>query len=251
MVDSHSALRPGVARSPRGGGASSFGLGLAAALLRGRRCFLVALLGAPIGCGDDSGSSLTVTPTSDSARADDTGSTGEDATDSSEPDTATSPLDTGRDTGSPIVDTGRDTGTPPADTRPVETGPLCSGGKSDCHGSCIDLLGTDSRNCGRCGNVCGVIGTGGPDCKAGACYCASGLCEGSFTHCIPPEVDCLGGCHDYATDPLACGACGVVCAAGETCSAGKCCVGAVCSSCGDGKCRSPYEDKTSCPADCH
>jgi len=45
---------------------------------------------------------------------------------------------------------------------------------------------------------------------------------GADTGCPGGRTRCNGICQDLATDPLNCGACGVVCKVGESCSAGTC-----------------------------
>lgn len=145
----------------------------------------------------------------------------------------------------PMVDAVR-----PADSdgsMPDAGGP-CPEGLFDCNGRCLNLRGDDRSHCGRCGRRCYNYSDA---CRAGACACTSGTCEGTALHCVGGATICpWGQCADLQTDPYSCGACGVVCAAHETCSSGRCCAGGACSSCGDGRCRQPYEDPTSCPRDC-
>ena len=50
----------------------------------------------------------------------------------------------------------------------------CTKGKTKCGSACVNLVG-DRRNCGRCGNACGVSEVcGGGACIAGCTVCASG-----------------------------------------------------------------------------
>ncbi|MET0388568.1 MAG: zinc-dependent metalloprotease family protein [Polyangiales bacterium] len=74
-----------------------------------------------------------------------------------------------------------------------------------CGGLCTDLR-VDARNCGGCGQDCGVGGT----CVAGACVCPSNLSA------------CAGGCADLVNDRNHCGLCGKACGPTERCQLGQC-----------------------------
>ena len=117
-----------------------------------------------------------------------------------------------------------------------------------CGAQCIDSW-TDESNCGACGTVC----TGGKQCYAGTCKCATGQVEcggvctnlGTNTNCsgcgiaCPADKTCSQGacvcksgtklcpgsgtvCIDTQNDKSNCGACGVVCVGNKTCQAGVC-----------------------------
>lgn len=86
---------------------------------------------------------------------------------------------------------------------------ICSGGRTECDGVCVDLL-TDPNHCNECGNVC-------PD--GGAC--AEGVC------CEPGLAACGAACVDLADDPENCGSCGNSCldfpnTTSGTCEEGTC-----------------------------
>jgi hypothetical protein len=91
---------------------------------------------------------------------------------------------------------------------------LTACGRTTCGGEdagpgayCVDPQ-TDTRNCGRCGEVC----PDGQLCSAGRCVmpCASG-----FTLCSST-------CRDLQTDLAHCGLCGNACSSTQTCTAGRC-----------------------------
>jgi len=75
---------------------------------------------------------------------------------------------------------------------------------TQCGSACVNV-GTDSKNCGKCGNACAA----GESCSGGSCACAAGK-------------QCGGACTDIGSDAKNCGACGHVCAADESCTAGSC-----------------------------
>src|SRR5262249_40102342 len=90
--------------------------------------------------------------------------------------------------------------------KPSGAGSTCSSGQTDCgNGSCVNLMGNDSQNCGACGNKCGA----GSSCQNGTCSCAS------------PLLKCNGAC--VQQDNGNCGQCGHTCT-GSTpmCSGGTC-----------------------------
>ena len=118
----------------------------------------------------------------------------------------------------------------------------CDNGFSDCNGNpkdgCEVGTGSDVKNCGMCGNVCGQ----GLACINSSCTCqqcnipnARTKCvnlQCVFDACLPGFSNCnnnLGdGCEvDLSMDPKNCGACGVVCPNNM-----PACVGAVCSNAG-------------------
>ncbi len=79
-----------------------------------------------------------------------------------------------------------------------------------CNGKCV-AIGSDTANCGACGNVC--MGAGA--------YCNAGRCA-----CVGALVDYCGGlgCTDVSSDVNNCGACAFVCdpAQFNACSSGAC-----------------------------
>ena len=84
-------------------------------------------------------------------------------------------------------------------------GVVCTSGKTECTGTCVDLQ-TDDANCGACGTAC----TGGKTCQSGSCTCPSG------------KEDCSGTCVDTQTDPANCGTCANTCSEGQVCAEGIC-----------------------------
>ena len=120
----------------------------------------------------------------------------------------------------------------------------CADGYCDANGDLSDgcevnAKGSDSNNCGACGNVCGV----GEHCSDGVCRnsCVDGetFCNGvcrrlgdlhmaSCDACAADYCNNDGnldnGCEIYTkgTDVNNCGACGNVCGAGQACSNGTC-----------------------------
>ena len=104
------------------------------------------------------------------------------------------------------------------------------------NGSCVDLQ-SDAQNCGAPGNVC-VANNATATCSVGQCgigACISGATSGSNGQCACPtgSTACAASgtplCTVLSTDSNNCGACGIVCAAGQLCQAGKC------QSCGSGQ----------------
>jgi hypothetical protein len=91
----------------------------------------------------------------------------------------------------------------------------------------------DSECCaGSCaGNICQPA----CDADAGACGCAAG------------QVDCGGTCADLASDPMNCGACGMMCQPGGACVSGACMQPPV--SCTDGM-RNGAETDVDCGGSC-
>ena len=99
---------------------------------------------------------------------------------------------------------------------PPEAPTGCNEGLTLCNGECLVIDGGDPFNCGGCGVACAAGGS-----------CFNGVC-------VPPEEvppqsggcgegmpSCGGVCTDLLTDPLNCGACGVVCA-DSACAGGEC-----------------------------
>jgi len=114
----------------------------------------------------------------------------------------------------------------------------CSAGFGDCDGAlangCETTLGSDAKNCGQCGNVCGpreVCVNGGCTCQKcslphARTRCANQMCV--FDVCLPGFGDCNGNQNDGCetpvnADPKNCGGCGLACG-GKTpfCEGGKC-----------------------------
>jgi hypothetical protein len=81
--------------------------------------------------------------------------------------------------------------------------PACCKG-TVCGASCTDT-GSDSANCGACGNACAK----GASCNNGKCS----ACQGTV---------CGDSCVKLESDASNCGACGKACKAGETCVDGTC-----------------------------
>lgn len=83
---------------------------------------------------------------------------------------------------------------------------------------------TDNANCGACGKACGL----GQVCSGGQC---GSTCTSAQTLCVPGSdagADASAGdsgapyCANLQADNDNCGACGVVCSAGQTCVSGAC-----------------------------
>lgn len=86
-----------------------------------------------------------------------------------------------------------------------------SGGNRSCINTQVDVT-----NCGACGETCASEEL----CVRGLCVCES---TGGTQQCGEDDTCCPGaGCRNLDTDPLHCGACGVVCGAGESCVSGAC-----------------------------
>ena len=111
--------------------------------------------------------------------------------------------------------------------------------------TCTDL-GSDSSNCGSCGNACsGETVCQGGKCKpcpsglafcvgwcvdlatntanCGACgnFCMGGVCDGGICTCQGGSTWCGSACVDLATDTQNCGKCGNSCGA-SSCVNGHC-----------------------------
>jgi hypothetical protein len=112
--------------------------------------------------------------------------------------------------------------------QPCAPGLVCNGGDcaADCDlplltcnmSSCVDA-DHDPDNCGACGLPCPPVQNAEPVCLPG------GICTRS--RCDPGTGDCNGlpfdGCEAvFASDPLACGGCGIVCNMGQSCVGGAC-----------------------------
>ncbi len=103
----------------------------------------------------------------------------------------------------------------------------CPAGLEECFGRCVDTK-NDDNHCGGCGNACdpddGACKQRPPNARYG---CRNGQCKA--LKCNDRGADCNGdlgagscagdGCEvaDILTDRNNCGACGVVCKAGEEC----------------------------------
>jgi hypothetical protein len=129
---------------------------------------------------------------------------------------------------------------------PAEDGGACDGGLC-CAVDCVDVL-TDPANCGDCSIACAadeecVDGTCRPRCSElnEPCgFCCEGLicdtfgggesiCKGTIGGACAADDDCFFGftccdhdCVNTGNEQNHCGACGIVCAAGERCVGGVC-----------------------------
>ncbi len=99
----------------------------------------------------------------------------------------------------------------------------CNAGYADCDAiastGCEVNLALATGHCGMCGRACPGAGTAGTSvtCSAGTCTFA---CMTGRTNC---DANQANGCEaSLASDVRNCGACGVVCAAGQSCLAGTC-----------------------------
>jgi hypothetical protein len=90
----------------------------------------------------------------------------------------------------------------------VTMDPCALGGNVSCGGTCINIHGSDSKNCGGCGWEC----PSGLTCYQGECS----------MECPAGQIDCQYNCYDPQTDPDHCGSCGNSCTQGQTCCGGKC-----------------------------
>jgi hypothetical protein len=81
------------------------------------------------------------------------------------------------------------------------------------------VYGTDTANCGSCGNVCTAPANGSATCTAGSPSTCGFTCNSGY-------VLCGGAClatSDYLTDPNNCGSCGHACSlATPSCVSGTC-----------------------------
>ena len=101
----------------------------------------------------------------------------------------------------------------------------CKPGFTDCNKNAADgcevATSTDASNCGGCGFACDAPGVQSKKCVAGACAPACAAGKGDCNGPAPGNID--DGCEaTLATDANNCGACGVVCGAGQQCCAGGC-----------------------------
>jgi hypothetical protein len=106
----------------------------------------------------------------------------------------------------------------------VCAGFTCQTGRGNCDGDASNGCETDTRrsplHCGRCGIECSIDGNDaalGVVCVDGAC--GHGTCRAGAERCDTPAP---GFCRFLSSDPSACGACGIVCGAGQTCVLGNC-----------------------------
>lgn len=111
-------------------------------------------------------------------------------------------------------------GTVACDSVGVEP-PKCAPGRADCNNleadACETVLAEDPRNCGRCGNLCGLPNAVA-SCRSGAC--AVGSCASGFSDCNARPDD---GCEvDLQNDASNCGRCGNRCGADAVCTEGRC-----------------------------
>lgn len=124
--------------------------------------------------------------------------------------------------------------------------PACGAGDVCCDVSGELLCVATDGNPNHCGG-CGITCDAGERCLDGACACQAA--DGVFEGCSNDENCCPGlGCRKLDTDELSCGACGVVCGAGELCDGGACTCGTT-SSTGAPACT---KDESCCgdPAQC-
>ncbi len=101
--------------------------------------------------------------------------------------------------------------------------PTCNARQTLCEGRCVNTAFAP-RNCGACGVVCEA----GQKCAKGVCG-GPGAANGNATAsnsatptCDAPKTLCEGRCVNTAVAPRNCGACGVVCEAGQKCVKGVC-----------------------------
>ena len=95
--------------------------------------------------------------------------------------------------------------------------PLMGDCNADAADGCETTLATDVTNCGACGRTCSLP-QAVAGCAAGACTVAT--CDTGYGDC---DGSAANGCEtDITSDPLSCGACGTVCAAGDRCVLGMC-----------------------------
>ncbi|MEZ4409626.1 MAG: hypothetical protein R3A52_24610, partial [Polyangiales bacterium] len=115
---------------------------------------------------------------------------------------------------------------------PVDTGPMCTGGTTDCGGTCVDTQ-TSTDHCGACNNACPT----GQMCAAGTCALS---CAAPLTVC---GAGAMMSCYDTATSTEHCGACGNACPtranSAPSCTAGAC--GVTCNT-GFGDCNAMSAD---------
>jgi len=111
--------------------------------------------------------------------------------------------------------------------QPDGPGCLLAGGAPGecCGGGCLGVFGSDSNNCGACGEKCAT----GQTCLNGVCGVSSCAGQGDQTPCHTDVGGnavyggcCSGVCEDIVGDPNNCGRCGVVCPAGTSCTSAEC-----------------------------
>ena len=101
--------------------------------------------------------------------------------------------------------------------------PTCNARQTLCDGRCVNTQFAP-RNCGACGVVCAA----GQTCAKGVCGGAGAAnanataSNNATTTCDAPKTLCEGRCVNTAIAPRNCGACGVVCEAGQKCAKGVC-----------------------------
>ncbi len=103
----------------------------------------------------------------------------------------------------------------------------CEAGFQDCDhmpgDGCESTAGTDTMNCGMCGNACAASANATAACMGGACVL--GACSPNFGNC---DGNPANGCEtNTLTNPASCGGCGNKCMlanAIDGCSAGSCTV---------------------------
>jgi hypothetical protein len=99
-------------------------------------------------------------------------------------------------------------------------GDTCTAGICQPAQTCFNVT-TDPLNCGACGNVCSSNNITHPTCSGGVC---NGVCNAGYADCNNNKL--TDGCEtNLASDPLNCGACGVLCPMGGTCHQGVCTAG--------------------------
>lgn len=117
----------------------------------------------------------------------------------------------GHDTGVDVVtDDGTADVTVACDAGRTDAAAFLCGGQccsvACCNGACVDTR-SNVNHCGQCGMACGPTPNGTSACGSGSCVV--GACNSGFYDC---DHNPSNGCEaNPVSDPMNCGACGVVC----------------------------------------